>query len=97
MDFKMLLKGLGVGLVILLLSDYLSAKRALAAPPPAAAPAAKAIAPGLWTELSTTADGVTVRRVRDNGEGVVCYVASFASPYTTGAGISCVREYKPYP
>lgn len=54
---------------------------------------------GIYAETSTAVDGVTVRRVRDRGEGVVCYVASreeinratgmYAS---VSASIVCMRE-----
>lgn len=55
-----------------------------------------AAAPGLYAEHSTSVDGVTVRRVRDTTEGIVCYVAvghSWVGGYNTspGVGISCLR------
>lgn len=58
--------------------------------------------PGLWQEAVTTADGVTVRKIRDTtgGDFNVCYVASarFSNGYSTSAGavsLSCVPEHKP--
>lgn len=61
---------------------------------------AGATAGGLYAESATSVDGVTVRRVRDTEEGVVCYVASgsIVSDQTTSysfrgrlPSISCVR------
>ncbi len=35
---------------------------------------ALAVDPGLFVEKSTATDGVTIRRIRDTEEGVVCYI-----------------------
>ena len=55
--------------------------------------------PGLFMEQVIGADGVNVRRIRDTGEGVVCYVAKARennsrshSSDIVSVGISCVRE-----
>lgn len=56
---------------------------------------------GLFAEASTKVDGVTVRRVRDRDERIVCYVAStppvFGRSFAAGhtAAISCLREATP--
>jgi hypothetical protein len=76
-------------------------------PAPATAPPAPAPRPGIWQEIVTTVDGVTVRKVRDTtgGDYNVCYIASRQaetplSPYkidTSPAALSiaCVPEKKP--
>lgn len=74
-------------------------------PAPSAAPALPAPRPGLWQEISTTVDGVNVRKVRDTtgGDYVVCYIASrqvVPNPYDLTAApamlaISCVPEKRP--
>jgi hypothetical protein len=77
---------------------------------PAATPSAPLLAaprPGIWQEIVTTVDGVTVRKVRDTtgGDYNVCYIVSRQaetplSPYkidTTPAALSiaCVPEKRP--
>lgn len=46
--------------------------------------------PGLWVESTTSVDGARVRRIRDTGNGVVCYVATHvhSAPHLA---ISCVK------
>lgn len=74
-------------------------------PSPASAPALAAPRPGIWQEIVTIVDGVTVRKVRDTsgGDHNVCYIASRQeeiSPYKLDTypamlSISCVPEKKP--
>lgn len=51
---------------------------------------------GIFAESSMAADSVTVRRIRDRENGVICYVASgsrhpdYGNP--NGVAISCVKE-----
>ena len=51
---------------------------------------------GIFAESSMAADSVTVRRIRDRENGVVCYVANGAGPpqygRPNGVAISCVKE-----
>ncbi len=71
------------------------------APPPRPA----ALRPGIWQELSTVVDGVTVRKIRDTtgNDYNVCYIASRQeeiSPYKLDTypamlSISCVLEKRP--
>lgn len=55
--------------------------------------------PGIWQEQSTSADGVTIRKMRDttNGEFNICYVASRASAagLPVAVAISCLPEKRP--
>lgn len=60
--------------------------------------------PGIWQEQVTTADGVTIRKLRDTtgGDFNVCYVASRyfpgenpADPRSAAVSIACVPERKP--
>lgn len=60
--------------------------------------------PGLWQEAVVIADGVTVRKIRDNtgGDSNICYVASRldvglspSDPRNAAVAISCVPERKP--
>lgn len=84
--------------------------RAFANPPsgiPAAAsaPPLQAPRPGIWQEIATIVDGVTVRKIRDTtgGDYNVCYIASRQeeqSPYKMDTApamlsISCVPEKRP--
>jgi hypothetical protein len=49
---------------------------------------------GLYSEQSTVVDGVTVRRVRDRSNGVICYVGStpgFSNVWGQQPAISCVQ------
>lgn len=48
---------------------------------------------GLFAEQVTSADGASVRRIRDTTNGVVCYLASNREGYSVNGGrvaISCV-------
>lgn len=74
-------------------------------PAAANAPPLQVPRPGLWQEISTTVDGVTVRKIRDTtgGDYNVCYIASrqvVPNPYDLTAApamlaISCVPEKRP--
>jgi len=78
-----------------------------ALPATAAAPTQLAPRPGIWQEIVTTVDGVTLRKVRDttSGDYNVCYIASRqpeqpASPYKidtapAALAITCVPEKRP--
>jgi hypothetical protein len=79
---------------------------AAAAPSPQLLPATRpAPRPGIWQEMSTIVDGVTIRKIRDTtgGDYNVCYVASRQeeiSPYKLDTypamlSISCVPEKRP--
>jgi hypothetical protein len=84
-----------------------SSARANPIPPPATAPALPAPRPGIWQEIVTTVDGVTVRKVRDTtgGDYNVCYIASRQpeqplSPYkidtaSAALSITCLPEKRP--
>lgn len=47
---------------------------------------------GLFFEESASANDVTVRRLRDRGEGMICYVANGWSTYNRTVAISCWPE-----
>lgn len=74
-------------------------------PSPANAPPLASPRPGIWQEIVTVVDGVTVRKVRDTsgGDHNVCYIASRQeeiSPYKLDTypamlSISCVPEKRP--